>query len=87
MKEYRLIVALLCGLTLTACGGNDTVELECDGGERYQDRTVGKRVAVPDGMDSLDEFNEMPIPKADPEAAKTVPGRCADMPPPISTSG
>ena len=87
MKEYSLIALLLCGMSLTACGGNDTVELECDGGERFQNRTVGKRVEVPEGMDSLNEFNEMPIPEADPNAVRTAPGRCTDMPPPISTSG
>ena len=68
------------GASLSACGGKDsTVVINCDEDLQYQNREVGKRVVAPEGMDQLDEFAEMPIPKADPEAASRLPeGRCAD---------
>ena len=52
----------------------------------WQNRVEGKRVVSPEGLDQLDEFGEMPIPKADPNAAPVVPGRCQDMPPTIGSS-
>ena len=84
MKDYRLIAILLGSSLLAACGGDDNIVVECDGGEKYQNRVEGKRVEVPEGLDALNEFAEMPIPRADPNAAKIVEGRCVDMPPPIS---
>jgi len=57
--------------------------VDCDAGLQYQNRDVGKRVVAPEGLDQLDEFAEMPIPKADPEAAKPLPGKCIDMPPAV----
>jgi len=79
-----------CHLTLlamfaavTGCGGNDTVDEDCDKPQRYQAAVEGKRVVVPEGLDPLNEFSEMPIPKADPDAPEPPPGRCVDSPPPI----
>ena len=54
---------------MSACGGNDTSGGRLRRGLQYQNRDVGKRVVAPEGLDQLDEFAEMPIPKADPEAA------------------
>ncbi len=85
MKRYKLIAILLGSLLLAACGGDDNVVVDCDGGEEYQNRVESKRVEVPEGLDGLDEFAEMPIPRADPSAPKTIEGRCVDMPPPIGS--
>ena len=87
MKSYRLIAILACSTLFAGCGGDDNIVVECDGGEEFQNRVEGKRVVVPEGLDELDAFAEMPIPRADPNAPKTAEGRCVDMPPPISTGG
>ena len=86
MTRSRLLAVLIVGATLVACGGNETKEVDCEGGMRFQNRVEGKRVVAPEGLDQLDEFVEMPIPKADPDAAPVVAGKCVDMPPPISAS-
>jgi len=84
MTKSLLLAALLLGASLSACGGNKTVE--CDNDYRFQNREVGKRVVAPEGLDQLNEYAEMPIPEADPDAAPPQPGKCADMPPMIGTS-
>jgi len=85
-KSLRVAAVLITGMAISGCGGNDTVvTADCDEGLKYQNRTVGKRVVAPEGLDQLEEIAEMPIPKADPEAAKPVPGKCVDMPPRVGT--
>ena len=78
VTDLRLILALLAlaGLAVT---------VDCDGAQYYQRYVDGNRVVAPQGLDPLDEFAEMPIPKADPEAAPPPPGRCLDMPPTVGT--
>lgn len=83
MTKTQLIAVLMLTALMSACGGNDTKELECDEGLKFQNRVEGKRVVVPDGMDPLEEFAEMPIPRADPDAASPTPGQCADKPPSV----
>ena len=84
MTNLRLIAVLLAVAVLAACGGKP-VTVDCDSGEYYQRFVDGKRVIAPEGLDQLDEFAEMPIPKADPEAAPPPAGRCLDMPPMVGT--
>jgi len=84
MNKSQLVAALILGAAISGCGGNDTVVVDCDEGLQYQNRGVGKRVVAPEGLDQLDEFAEIPIPKADPDAAKPLPGKCVDMPPAVS---
>ena len=83
MTNGQLIAVIFLGASLAACGGNDLKPLDCDAQLKYQNRTVGKRVVVPEGLDPLNEFAEMPVPKADPNAPKTEPGKCVDMPPSV----
>ncbi len=85
MKNYRLIAIVLGSALFAGCGGDDVIIVDCDGGEEYQNRVEGKRVVVPEGLDSLDAFAEMPVPRADPNAPKPAEGRCVDMPPPIGS--
>ena len=85
MTKGQLLAVLFLSASLSACGGNDTREIDCEDNLRYQDRTVGKRVVAPEGLDQLDEYEEMPIPKADPDAPQMEPGKCDDMPPVIET--
>ena len=83
MTNGQLVAVILLGASLAACGGNDPKPLDCDAQLQYQNRTVGKRVVVPEGLDPLNEFAEMPIPKADPDAPRPEPGKCVDMPPSV----
>jgi uncharacterized lipoprotein len=83
MTRYSLIAVLTLSALISACGGNDTKEINCDDGLKYQNRVEGKRVEVPEGLDPLEEIAEMPIPRADPNAAPPPAGQCADMPPSV----
>ena len=85
--RIRWLSALLLCLSLTACGGNDTREIDCDAYLKYQNRVEGKRVVAPEGLDPLNEMAEMPIPRADPDAPQMPPGVCNDQPPMIKVSG
>jgi hypothetical protein len=84
MSGLRFVAVLITGFMLSACGGNDTKEVVCKNDLKYQNRVLGKRVIVPEGLDQLDEYKEMPTPKADPSAPQPVPGTCDDMPPVIT---
>jgi hypothetical protein len=81
----RLIAIVALGVSLAACGGNDVKEEDCFDGLKFQNRTVAKRVVVPEGLDPLDDLREMPIPKADAEAAPPPAGQCVDAPPLVRT--
>lgn len=85
MTKSQLLAVLFIGASLSACGGNKEKEVNCEDSLRFQNRVEGKRVVSPEGLDQLDEFGEMPIPQADPDAAPVVPGRCQDMPPIIGS--
>ena len=82
----RWVSALLLCISLTACGGNDTKEVDCETSMQYQNRVEGKRVVAPEGLDALNEMAEMPIPRADPSAPRMPPGVCNDIPPVIRVS-
>ena len=81
MTKYQLIAVLILGASVSACGGKDSLVADCDDGLKYQNREQGSRVVAPEGLDQLNEFAEMPIPKADPDAAQPPAGECADLPP------
>ena len=81
MRVILPLAVLALSLALTACGGRDTKEVDCEKNLKYQNRVAGKRVVAPEGLDQLDPLKEMPIPSADPGAPQPVPGKCDDMPP------
>ncbi len=83
MTMGRLMIAALILGSLSACGGGKTVA-PCDDATNYQSAVAGQRVEVPDGLDSLDEFKEMPIPKAESEPRAENAG-CLESPPSILT--
>jgi hypothetical protein len=72
-------------LGLSACGGGGLIDQSCDEPQRYQSVVAGKRIEVPEGLDPLDEYAEMPIPK--PEGAPVRPpgSRCVELPPSART--
>lgn len=87
MRTYGLIAVLLGSSFLVACGGDENIVAECDNPYVFHNRVEGKRVVVPEGLDPLNEFAEMPIPRADPDAPKIPEGRCVEMPPEIGSGG
>ena len=81
MTKFQLLAVLLLSASISACGGEDSLIVDCDESLQYQNREVSKRVVAPEDLDQLNEFAEMPVPKADPDAAETPAGQCVDMPP------
>ncbi len=75
---------LLTGLA--ACFGKGEIRTTCDEPQPYQAVVPSKRIVAPEGLDALDDFKEMSIPKSDtpprPEGAK-----CIESPPPINSGG
>jgi len=67
--------------TLAACGKGE-IRTTCDEPQPYQAVVPGKRIVVPEGLDSLDEFKEMPIPKSDTEP-RPAGSRCIENPPSV----
>lgn len=77
-------MALVAGLA--GCGGDKALKVDCDEPQRYQNARLSPGIRVPEGLDPLNEFNEMPIPHADPDAPQPQEGQCVDMPPMIGTN-
>jgi hypothetical protein len=84
MTNSRLPALLLVAAMVSACGGNEPKEVDCNANLKFQNRVEGKRVVAPEGLDQLNELAEMPIPRADPNAPKLPEGVCNDQPPVIS---
>jgi hypothetical protein len=82
MTPFRLIVAIssmLLMLGLGACGRNK-VSSTCDEPQAYQSVVAGQRLVVPEGLDPLDEYKEIPIPKSETPPRPAGAG-CIDNPP------
>ena len=70
-------------VALSACG-KDSIRETCDEPQRYQSVVAGKPIVVPDGLDPLDDFKAMPIPKAQ-TAPRPAGSRCIQSPPSVKT--
>lgn len=86
MTMVRLTAVLAVVASLSACGGDDVIKQTCDEPQRYQRVVPGKRVEVPEGLDPLNEFAEMPIPKAEDAPVRPPGARCLELPPTVITS-
>jgi len=84
MSQFKIAVILVMTHALSACFGNDEIKLTCDEPQLYQAAVETKKVVVPDGLDALEEFREMPVPKAESEA-RPVGSRCIESPPKVGT--
>ena len=79
-RRTNIIGLVACTLLLGACAET----MECSKPKLYQQAVAGKRVEVPDGLDSLTPEKELPVPKASPQAPPP-PGACLDAPPTLRT--
>ena len=77
MMLARLLMIAVLG-TIAACGGSKT--LGCDAGP-YQTAVRAPRVQSPEGLDSLDPLNEVPLPAASPQETRPAEGPCLEHPP------
>lgn len=85
MTAIRLTVIVAILSSLSACGGDAPIITTCDEPQRYQSVKAGKRVTAPEGLDPLNEFAEMPIPKSQDAPARPPGSRCIELPPKIGS--
>jgi len=85
MRVIWLAITLAVAGILSGCGGEDVINYSCDEPQRYQAVHAAKRIDVPEGLDPLNEFAEMPIPKAEGAAERPKGSRCIELPPKAST--
>lgn len=76
-----LLISLGFFSAVSGCG-KDTIVLTCDEPQAYQAVTEGKRIEVPEDLDPLDEFKEIPIPRAKSEP-RPKGSLCIDEPPSV----
>ena len=70
-------------LGLAGCVGDPEINYSCDEPQAYQAVAPGKKVMPPAGLDPLNEFAEMPIPKAQDAPVRPPGSRCIELPPSI----
>ena len=86
MTGVRWTAVFFVLLGLSACGGDELIDQSCDEMQRYQQVAPGKRIETPEGLDSLNEFAEMPIPKSKDAPIRAPGSRCIELPPPVGIS-
>ena len=85
MRAIWLAMTLAVAGILSSCGGEDVINYSCDEPQRYQAVRAGKRIEAPEGLDQLNEFAEMPVPKAEGAAVRPKGSRCIELPPKTTT--
>ncbi|MGB5512806.1 MAG: hypothetical protein WBM87_13960 [Woeseiaceae bacterium] len=85
MRAIWLAMTLAVAGILPGCGGEGLINYSCDEPQRYQAVRAGKRVEAPEGLDQLNEFAEMPIPKAEGAPVRPEGSRCIELPPRVTT--
>ena len=86
MKAIRLGLALTALAGLSACIGDPEINYTCDEPQLYQAVTPGRKVVPPEDLDPLNEFAEMPIPKAEDAPVRPPGSRCIELPPSIQAT-
>ena len=87
MRTIWLAMTLAAAGILSGCGGEDVINYSCDEPQRYQAVRAGKRIEAPEGLDQLNEFAEMPVPKAEGAPVRPKGSRCIELPPRVTTGG
>ena len=78
-KRVATAAVIVVMAALAACGGDP--DLSCDKEQFYQEASEHRKVVAPDDLDALDPLAEMPIPEANPAAARAKGAPCVDRPP------
>lgn len=63
-RVVKIVIGMLMMSGLSACGGTKISE-SCKEPQAYQAIVPSKRIVVPDDLDPLDDFKEIPLPKAE----------------------
>ncbi len=80
-RTIAVISSLIVASCFVGCG-KDEIRTSCDEVQAYQLVVPGQRVVVPDGLDPLDQYKEMPIPESD-SPPRPKGAACIDYPPSI----
>lgn len=80
-RPLLMLVMIFMLVGLQACAGD--TDMTCEEVRIYQLAKPGKRVVVPEDLDSLELLREIPLPEASPQAARPPGSECIDMPPVI----
>lgn len=79
----KALAATSMAFAVGGCGAGGEIDNTCDEVRSYQLAEEGRRLEVPEDLDNLDPFREMPLPEASPRPPRP-PGRpCLDLPPSI----
>ena len=81
MRTFWLAMAISAASLLPGCGGDEALNYTCDEPKLYQEVRPAKRIEVPEGLDPLDEYREMPIPEPETVAQRPDGSRCIELPP------
>jgi uncharacterized lipoprotein len=76
------ISSLIVISSLVGCWGNDEIRTTCDELQPYQTVVPGERITIPEGLDSLDQYKEMPIPESN-SPPRPAGSKCIEYPPPL----
>ncbi len=79
----KALAASSAALILSGCGAGGEIDNTCDEVRTYQLAAEGRRLDVPEDLDQLDEFREMPLPQASPRPPRQPGMPCLDLPPSI----
>ena len=82
MRRINTISMAIVALVCSACAP----DLTCSDPEPYQAAVETKKVTAAEGLDELQEANEMSIPRASPQDARDADDPCLDLPPTIQAS-
>ncbi len=78
---FRSGALLGAALFVGACGAGSNV---CEKPKHYQTSQPGKRIEVPEGLDSLNSAREMAIPEPSPRDPRPEGAPCLELPPSYS---
>ena len=84
IRTSLITAAGLCVLLSLGGCGKDNLRDYCDEAQPYQSLQHGKRIVVPEGLDPLDDFREIPIPRAE-TAPRPEGAGCIESPPAVGS--
>lgn len=77
IRFFRVSALIGAALIAGACGSSNV----CEEPKHYERSQPGKRIEVPQGLDSLNSAREMTIPEPSPRDPRPEGARCLELPP------